>query len=156
MYLCLNKLESKVWKKNCPNFLYTLYKAGRKTVIIFLFILGCFFSFVSNTTNFFIYSLNRFVLKKCLHVAGFLHLGDLYVNIRHDLRSEYNWQKNERSEGQRSSGIKCAPPSFDSAGGLNLLQNFQKRGGGLTGPSFFKGVAGKEGVTFFRGGAMFR
>ena len=31
MYLCLNKLASKVWKKNCSNFLYTMYKAGRKS-----------------------------------------------------------------------------------------------------------------------------
>ena len=30
MYLCLNKLASKVWKNNCPNFLDTLYKAKRK------------------------------------------------------------------------------------------------------------------------------
>ena len=31
MHLCLNKLESKVWKENCPNFLYTIYKAGGKS-----------------------------------------------------------------------------------------------------------------------------
>ena len=40
------------------------------------------FSFISNTTNFFIHSLNGFVLKKnCLHVAGFLQLGALYANV---------------------------------------------------------------------------
>ena len=27
----LNKSASKVWKKNSPNFLYTMYKAGRKS-----------------------------------------------------------------------------------------------------------------------------
>ena len=31
MYLCLNKLAIQVWKKNCPNFLYTMYKAGKKS-----------------------------------------------------------------------------------------------------------------------------
>ena len=30
IYLSLNKLASKVWKKNCPKFLYTLYEAWRK------------------------------------------------------------------------------------------------------------------------------
>ena len=34
-----------------------------------------------------------------------------------------------------------------SAGGLNLLLNFQK-GGGLAGPQFLEGVAGKQWVTF--------
>ena len=29
MYLCLNKLASKAWKKNCPNILHTMYKAAR-------------------------------------------------------------------------------------------------------------------------------
>ena len=42
--------------------------------------------------NFFIHSLNRF-FKKCLHVAGFLQLGALYANIKHDARSEHNPQK---------------------------------------------------------------
>ena len=31
MHLCLNKFESKVWKENCPIFLYKMYKAGRKS-----------------------------------------------------------------------------------------------------------------------------
>ena len=31
MYHCLKKLASKVWKKSCPNFFYTMYKAGRKS-----------------------------------------------------------------------------------------------------------------------------
>ena len=71
---------SKVWKKKCPNFLYTLYKAGRKSD--------------SNATSFFIHSLNRFFLKKCLRIAGFLQLGALYANIRHGSRKEYNqWKK---------------------------------------------------------------
>ena len=60
MYLCLNKLACKVWKKNCPNFLYTLNKAEKKVrVVILPFILGHFL-FVNNTTNFSIHSLNRF------------------------------------------------------------------------------------------------
>ena len=47
------------------------------------------------------------------------------------------------------------PPPFLQAGGggLSLQPNFQK--GGLTGPQFLEGVAGKEGVTFFRGVAIF-
>ena len=53
--------------------------------------------------NFFIHSLNRFVfLKKCLHIAGFLQLGALYANIRHDPRSEYNRHESEHSEHQQS------------------------------------------------------
>ena len=35
---------------------------------------------------------------KCLGVAGFLQLGALYANTRHDLRSEYNCWKSEHSE----------------------------------------------------------
>ena len=31
MYLCFNKLASKVWKKNCPYFLNETYKTGRKS-----------------------------------------------------------------------------------------------------------------------------
>ena len=30
-----------------------------------------------------------------------------------------------------------------------------KKGGGLTGPHLLEGVAGKEGLTFFRGGCNF-
>ena len=37
-------------------------------------------------------------------------------------------------------------------GRLSLQPIFQKGGGGLTGPQLSIGVAGKEGVTFFRGG----
>ena len=60
------------------------------------------FSFISNTTNFFIHSLNRFVLKKkCLWVAGFLQSGALYATITHDLRREFNQQKSECSKYQR-------------------------------------------------------
>ena len=39
-------------------------------------------------------------------------------------------------------------------GGLNL-QIFKKGGGGLTRPQLLEGIAGKEGVTFFRGGCNF-
>ena len=31
MYLCLNMLASKVWRKNCTNYLYTMIKAGKKS-----------------------------------------------------------------------------------------------------------------------------
>ena len=30
MYICLKRLAGKLWKKNCPNFLHTMYKVGRK------------------------------------------------------------------------------------------------------------------------------
>ena len=49
-----------VWKKNCPNFLYAL---GEVRLTILPFIPDCF-SFIINAINFFIYSLNGFVLKK--------------------------------------------------------------------------------------------
>ena len=43
MYLCLNKLPSRVWKKNCPNLLYTRKKIYWKKVgIIFPFFHGRF------------------------------------------------------------------------------------------------------------------
>ena len=38
----------------------------------------------------------------------------------------------------------------EGEGGLNLLPNFQKKGGGLD-----RRVAGKQGVTFFKGVAIF-
>ena len=38
-------------------------------------------------------------------------------------------------------------------GGANLLPNFQKRVGALTGPQFFRGgLLGKRGLTLFKGG----
>ena len=42
-------------------------------------------------------------------------------------------------------------------GGWTLNQIFEKAGGvgGLTKPQLLEGVAGKEGVTFFRGGCNF-
>ena len=76
MYLCLNKLTSKYL------FLYTLYKAHRISESSFshLFTVIFPFSFVTNATNFFNHSLNRFVLKKCcLRVAGFLQLSAVFV-----------------------------------------------------------------------------
>ena len=53
IYLSLNKLASKVWKKNCPKFLYTLYEAQRKSE------LGLSHSFLAVFPL-----LNKFVLKK--------------------------------------------------------------------------------------------
>ena len=43
---------------------------------------------------------NASVMLVC--VLGFLQLGALYANIRHDLRSEYNWEKSEHCEHQWS------------------------------------------------------
>ena len=62
--ICLNKLVSKIWKKNCPNwFIYKVQSSKKAGVNIFPFILG-HFSFANNATNFFIHSLNKFILKK--------------------------------------------------------------------------------------------
>ena len=46
MYLCLHKVAHKVWKKNCANFLYTKYKAGRKSKSFFQPFLAVFPSLV--------------------------------------------------------------------------------------------------------------
>ena len=56
--------------------------------------------------------------------------------------------------------IVCTPPPFllGERGGVNLLPNFPKVGGegGVDRTSIFRGrVAGKEGVTFFSGVAIF-
>ena len=50
-------------------------------------------------------------------------------------------------------GINSVYPPF-SAGEFELPTKFSKRVG-LTGPQLLEGVAGKEGVTFFRGAAIF-
>ena len=56
--------------------------------------------------------------------------------------------------------VVCIPPFCwergGRGGGLNLQPNFQRDGRGLTGPELLEGgVAGREGVTFFRGGCNF-
>ena len=71
MYLSLNKLRSKYGKriytryihciKNDSVFLYTLYKARRKSESSFPHSFFNHFSFVSNAKNFVIHSLSRFV-----------------------------------------------------------------------------------------------
>ena len=54
----------------------------------------------------------------------------------------------------------CTPPLLSAGKGggrgvvVALPTKFSKRGG-LTGPQLLEGVAGKEGVTFFRGVAIF-
>ena len=49
--------------------------------------------------------------------------------------------------------IVCTPAPFCRRwGGVEPPTKFSKRGGGLRGPQLLEGVAGKEGVTFFRGG----
>ena len=75
--------------------------------------------------NFF-HSLNRFVFstKKCLCVAGFLHLGALFSNIIHDPRSEYNRQKSEYSGHQRSWGAWGC--SGTPAGGFRWWSTLRK------------------------------
>ena len=81
MFLWLHKLTSKYGKRS-PNVLYTLYKARRisEASFFYSFIAVFPFSFVSNATNVFIYSISRFVLKKiCSRVAGFLQFVALFV-----------------------------------------------------------------------------
>ena len=99
MYLCLNKLACKVWKKNCPNFLYTMYKAGKKLESFSHSFLAVFPSLVVHQIFSFIFKQLCF-LKKWLCIAGFLQSVVLYTNIRHDPRSEYNQWKNEQSKHQ--------------------------------------------------------
>ena len=62
-------------------FIYILYKAQRISESLFsqLFIAVLPFSFVGNATNFFIHSLNWFILKKAAYVAGFFQSGALFV-----------------------------------------------------------------------------
>ena len=50
--------------------------------------------------------------------------------------------------------IECTPPPSFSAGEVEPPTKFSKKGG-LTGPQLWEGVAGKEGVTFFREGCNF-
>ena len=80
-----------------------MYKAGRK-LESFPHSFLAVFSLVSNTTNFFIDSLNRLVFLKGLHIARFFHTVALYANISDDPRSEYNWCKSGCSECQWSWG----------------------------------------------------
>ena len=54
--------------------------------------------------------------------------------------------------------IVCTPAPFCrrwGGGGVEPPTKFSKRGGGLRGPQLLEGVAGKEGVTFFREGLQF-
>ena len=52
------------------------------------------------------------------------------------------------------AGIVGTLPPF-LQGGLSLQLNFQKGGRALQDLNFQRGVVGKEGVTFFRGGCNF-
>ena len=65
----------------------------RARVIVFQFVLNRF-SFVSNVTNFFIYSLNRFVLKKTTHkLLGFFNRMP-YMQIYPLNASKLDWKEN--------------------------------------------------------------
>ena len=55
MYLCLNKLASKVWKKKCTNFLYTMCKGGRKLELFFHSFLAVFPLLLMQQISSFIY-----------------------------------------------------------------------------------------------------
>ena len=57
----------------------------------------------------------------------------------------------------KNHSVHPLPLSAGAGGGgwLNLQPNFQKGGGGLTGPQLLQGVAGKEGGDFFQGELQF-
>ena len=105
MYLYLNKLTSNVWKKNCPNFLYVKYKAGRNLESFSCSFLAIFPLLAMQQLSSFILYTGLF-FKKCIHVSGFLQLGAIYPNIRYDPRSKYNQQKSECIEHQQSLGSR--------------------------------------------------
>ena len=76
-----------VWKKNYPNFLYTIYKTQRmlEALLSHSSIAVFSFFFVRNAMNFFIHSLNNFFLKKLLVHCWFpsikCPLPSLYMQI---------------------------------------------------------------------------
>ena len=124
---------SRVGKKNCPNFLYWLYKPRE---IIFPFILGRF-SFISNATNFFIHSLNRFLWKKknCLRVARVLQLVP-YMQIS-DMILEVN-----------IISRKVSVASFYRAGGLGVF--WEPREGFRGWSTLTKFLGSKEHLDWFK------
>ena len=81
MYLCLHKLTSKYEKRIVLVFYIHCIKLEESySRQIFTLILSRF-SFVSNTTNYSIHSLSRFVLRKnCSRIAGILQSGALFIS----------------------------------------------------------------------------
>ena len=51
--------------------------------------------------------------------------------------------------------VHPSPFCWVGGGGVEPLTKFSKTGAGLAGSQFLEGVAGKEGVTFLRGGVQF-
>ena len=51
-------------------------------------------------------------------------MGALYANIRHDLRSEYNWQKSECIKRQWTWGVWGCPETVGVLGGGVPEENF--------------------------------
>ena len=84
MYLSLNKLKSLYGKTAVLIFYIHCIKLEESQSHHFL---TCS-SFASKATNFFIHSLNRFLLKKnCLRVAGFYQSVALYANTVYPLNT---------------------------------------------------------------------
>ena len=102
MYLCLNKLASKVWKKKCTNFLYTMCKGGRKLELFFHSFLAIFPSLMMQPISLFITKTGLFFNKSA---------NALLANIIHDPSSEYNWWKSEHTSvnGAGESGDNLRP-----------------------------------------------
>ena len=75
--------------------------------------------------------------------------GTIFVQFKN--HEKHPWQGVTFSKP--TTFIVGLPPLW-GGGGLSLQPNVQK-GGGLTGPHLLEGVAGKEGLTFFRGGCNF-
>ena len=73
-----------------------------------------------------------------IHVAALLQSGALYANIRHDPRSEYNWQKSERGKCQWSWEVwGCSETPVGGFGGQSTLRKFFSFKGTLSGLSQF-------------------
>ena len=72
-------------KKIVLIFIYTIQSSKKVRVIIFLFVPGNF-SFISNATNFFINSLNKFVLEKNAYALLVFFNRVAYMQLLHMIR----------------------------------------------------------------------
>ena len=73
-------------KKNCSNFFYIHYIKLRESRSHHFSIRSWPFPFISNATNFFIYSLNRFVLKKNAYALLVFFNQVSYMQLSHMIR----------------------------------------------------------------------
>ena len=123
MYLCLNMLVSKVWKKNCPNFVYTMYKAGRKLKSFSHPSLAIFPLLVMQQI-FLILKQVCFFLKQCLHVAVFFNWVP-YIQISGMIpgMNKINGKVSVASI-YRTGGLGCSETPARVLGGRAPSENF--------------------------------